>query len=79
MQRDSRQDLRLAHFCCGQLENIVRVTEEPEVADVRVMYGLAAYRIFALAAPSSFNCDAKDVENLKELVGNLKRPAEEQE
>jgi hypothetical protein len=54
-----------AHFCRGQLNNIVRVKREPEVANVRVTYGLAAYRIFALAAPSSFNCDAKEVENLK--------------
>jgi hypothetical protein len=46
-----------AHFCCGQLNNIVRVKREQEVADVRVIYGLAAYRIFALAAPSSFMSD----------------------
>ncbi len=46
-----------AHFCRGQLENIVRVKEGPEVADVRVIYGLAAYRVFALAAPSSFMSD----------------------
>jgi hypothetical protein len=46
-----------AHFCRGQLNNIVRVKREQEVADVRVIYGLAAYRIFALAAPSSFMSD----------------------
>ena len=46
-----------AHFCRGQLNNIVRVKREPEVADVRIIYGLAAYRVFALAAPSSFMSD----------------------
>jgi hypothetical protein len=52
-----------AHFCRGQLNNIVRVKREPEVADVRIIYGLAAYRIFALPAPSSFMSDTgEDVE-----------------
>lgn len=46
-----------AHFCRGQLNNIVRVKREPEVADVRIIYGLAAYRVFALAAPSNFMSD----------------------
>jgi hypothetical protein len=79
-----------AHFCRGQLENIVRVNEEPEGAADRVIYGLAAYRLFTLAAPSNFMSDMgeDDIKNLGELVGNLKRsaadasvprPAEEQE
>jgi hypothetical protein len=57
-----------AHFCHGQLNNIVRVKDEPEGADFRVIYGLASYRIFALGAPSSFmrNTD-EDVETPKEL------------
>jgi hypothetical protein len=46
-----------AHFCRGQLDNIVRVHKEPEGADVRVIYGLASYRIFALGAPSGFMND----------------------
>jgi hypothetical protein len=77
-----------AHFCRGQLENIVRVQEEPDGAD-RVIYGLAAYRHFAIAAPSSFMSETSedDLKKLEELFGNqpsaadasVPRPAEEQE
>ena len=57
-----------AHFCRGQLNNIVRVKDDPEGADFRVIYGLASYRIFALGAPSSFmsNTD-EDAETREEL------------
>jgi hypothetical protein len=57
-----------AHFCRGQLNSIVRAKDEPEGADVRVIYGLASYRNFALGAPSSFmsNTD-EDVETPEEL------------
>jgi hypothetical protein len=45
----SAQDLRVAeyraHFCDGQLKNIVRVDEEADAADKRV-YGLASFRLF---------------------------------
>jgi hypothetical protein len=45
----SAQDLRVAeyraHFCDGQLKNIVRVDEEADAADKRV-YGLASFRVF---------------------------------
>jgi hypothetical protein len=57
-----------AHFCRGQLNNIVRVKDEPEEADFRVIYGLASYRIFSLGASSSFmsNTD-EDAETPEEL------------
>ena len=61
-----------AHFCRGQLDNIVRVRKEPEGADVWVIYGLAAYRIFALGAPSSFMSDeSEDVEAPDKLTQKL--------
>jgi hypothetical protein len=53
----SAQDLRCAayraHFCDGQLKNIVRVDEEAAAADKRV-YGLASFRYFADPARSGF-------------------------
>jgi hypothetical protein len=52
-----------AHFCRGQLNDIVRVVE-PEVVDARVIYGLAKYLIFANAALSSFM--SEDVETPEE-------------
>ncbi len=64
-----------AHFLKGRLTDIVRVKEEPEGEWTgRVIYGLAAYRIFALAAPSHFMRDMSedDIKNVGELVGNLK-------
>jgi hypothetical protein len=46
-----------AHFCDGQLKNIVRVNKERKNARVRVFYGLASYRVFALSAPSGFDSE----------------------
>jgi hypothetical protein len=66
-----------AEFCRGQLKNIVRVKEEPEGAD-RVIYGLASYRIFALAAPSNFMSDTSE-EDVVKLIEKFKRPADDQE
>jgi hypothetical protein len=56
----SAQDLRCAeyraHFCDGQLKNIVRVDEEADAADKRV-YGLASIRLFADPARSGFESE----------------------
>jgi hypothetical protein len=56
----SAQDLRCveyrAHFCDGQLKNIVRVDEEADAADKRV-YGLASFRLFADPARSGFESE----------------------
>jgi hypothetical protein len=40
-----------AHFCRGQLNNIVRVKREPEVADVRIIYGLSRISRFRSRGP----------------------------
>jgi hypothetical protein len=55
-----------AHFSRGQLTNIVRVEEEP-AGDVRVIYGLASYRIFALAASSSFMSEDVGTDDIGEV------------
>jgi hypothetical protein len=68
-----------AHFCRGQLNNIVRVKDEPEGADFRVIYGLAAYRVFSLGAPSSFTSNTdEDVETPEELRSIEPKPTLEQ-
>jgi hypothetical protein len=54
----SAQDLRRAeyraHFCGGQLKNIVRVKDEPERTEVRAFYGLSSFRYFTDPARSGF-------------------------